>query len=698
MLKFLRRYQAWILVIGTSLLMVAFLAPQAIQRLGPALARRGSVATIVVNERTRKIKPAEQFQAQAELAMIRDVFPGLIDALLDPEANSPLRVQQEDDAAGAAFAGFDHWILLKLEAELAGLMGGREDGVIYLQTRAAIDSQFLRIAPEILLARYETLIRDAAIGRQMTISDGYDALAKFVGVQRLVFQYRRAGITSQQRLLDLAEMFSHRVTVGVLFIDAAEFIDDLEAPTEDEMLAHFAQYRGDEPGSGVYGLGYHQPDRVQIEYLTVDYQSIVDQIQVDSLSARDWYEINKNNSEKVPQPRISPQPLPYDDVKADAIEAFRRDLAEQKVQQIIASVKKRLFRSMRSIQRQDDTYTLPADWSQRRVSFETLRQEIQDEYDATVNYHAEGAWLDQAELSGLPGGIGSASRLAGSTEVRLVQLVASTYELGNPQIPGIQVGVADPEPLREESTALNFGTAIRYKSNLHFFRIVGADRARPAKSLDEVRQEVERDAKRLRAYRQLEQQADVWAQRAIEVDLDALAEERETQVRTPRVSLYDQFAFLTAREFKPTSIGSAGPNKQLAEAIFAKVADFDPLARLEDFDLARRIITMPIPEKLGLAIVRLDANSPLTVEGYLALMTRGMFFLGQRLSMEDVYHEHEIGAESASPFSFDQLSARYQYVVEQGRKGGSAAADAGLGDLPGATTQPDVADSDPPQG
>lgn len=34
MLKFLRKYQAWIMAVGGSLLMIAFLLPQAIQRFG----------------------------------------------------------------------------------------------------------------------------------------------------------------------------------------------------------------------------------------------------------------------------------------------------------------------------------------------------------------------------------------------------------------------------------------------------------------------------------------------------------------------------------------------------------------------------------------------------------------------------------------------------------------------------------------
>ena len=64
MLKFLRKYNKFILVIGGSLLMVAFLAPQAIQQIGKIQNR--TVATMD----GRNVKERELFEAASELRAV----------------------------------------------------------------------------------------------------------------------------------------------------------------------------------------------------------------------------------------------------------------------------------------------------------------------------------------------------------------------------------------------------------------------------------------------------------------------------------------------------------------------------------------------------------------------------------------------------------------------------------------------------
>ena len=108
MLKFLRQYNQWILVVGGTLLLIAFLMPSAIQ----GLAQRSAVSGAAwATYSGGTVTGADLEQAQQELRVVEALGSQMVKAL-----------GAEKEPA--------HWWLLVHHAKEAGLVGGEGEGVV----------------------------------------------------------------------------------------------------------------------------------------------------------------------------------------------------------------------------------------------------------------------------------------------------------------------------------------------------------------------------------------------------------------------------------------------------------------------------------------------------------------------------------------------------------------------------------------
>ncbi|MEO1716034.1 MAG: hypothetical protein AAFR76_02885, partial [Planctomycetota bacterium] len=197
MLKFLRKYNKIILVIGGSLLMVAFLAPQAIQQIGTLQNRT------VARMDGREIKERELFDAANELRAL-NALGGT-----GGTANALLNLEQATSSDADL-----HWYLLSKEAEAGGFVGSDEDGrgyylsiaeqIAVLVIRSSREYQQFaqqagqQFADQFILARQLPELREqffnrlqqtetnaADAGRFTSIEELHRAVAKMRGIQRM---------------------------------------------------------------------------------------------------------------------------------------------------------------------------------------------------------------------------------------------------------------------------------------------------------------------------------------------------------------------------------------------------------------------------------------------------------------------------------------------------------------------------------
>ena len=670
MLKFLRKYQAWLLAVGGSLLMVAWLLPSTIGQMGN-MGFTPVIATIAYEGDTHEIRDHEWRRAAAEMTFIESLYkdPRATDFDLGQLLGFP-PANPDDPNSTAGLRDAAHWLLLKTEADLAGLIGGPGDGESVVNQLALVFGQGVGEEEAFRRAR-DYVMGQAAESGIPTYEDALQALAHYNGIQRLIDTYRAAPVVSDVRLQNLAEDLRHTVSVAAVLVDAGKFIDEVPEPTEEELQAHFEKYRDVRPGEGEFGLGYRLEDRAQVEYLTLDYDSVLESIPATGLNGRRWYDQNRPRLEA--GGRVVP---PFDEIADDAIAAYRREKAEEKMAEISQFVKAELLGELKSLPRDGEYRVLPGDWEQTRLSLEDLRQQIQDRFGVEASYTADTQkWLNAGDLAMLEG-IGASSRPAGAAPVGFVDLVFAHKEFENPQPAltgaGLQAGVVDPVFLRSTERVASQLDARLAPDDAYLYRVIAVDRARPPQTLDEVRDQAVKDVKRIKAFEKLQAEADTWVARAAEGPdaLDNLAESLEGRVLRGSTSRVDSRRAGTG-EFEPSVVSGLPPSRELTQEAFARLDEIGLTARLDEVDMARRVFAVSVPERLGLAVVRLERHDPVSREDWTSLLDRGvpapMGAPRSPLSLSDVLVRKDFEDEALAPFSFEAMKKRFDYVEK--RKG-----------------------------
>jgi len=661
MLKFLRKYQTWIMAVGGSLLMVAFLMPSALQQIGK-VSPASIQASVVINGKTVKIKQEGWDRARNELNILVSGFPSMIENLLDPYQ------LPEDDPNKVQIAGPAHWYLLTLEARLAGFTSGTLEGEYAIRAEAehlAANIPDLlgdtEKAYELIMARP---LQAAAQGR-LREPDVHRAYSSFLAVQRLIETYRTADVAADWRFRNMVDQFEHKVGIDMLFLDAEDFIADIADPTEEELATHFEQYKAAEPDTGEYGIGYFRPDRVQIEYLTIDYGQLLKETSVTGKDARKWYYKNKNNPNIIPRAAGSTEAPDYDDVAGDVLSAYRRVKAEEKLTEITRHIKSILFRSVQGLPRDGDYRTLPDDWNAQRTSFEALREEVQQQFGVDVSYnHIADRWLTFEDLATLDG-IGRGRRMMGTQSIGVRQLADSLKEFDHITFPGLQLGLADAEPLRAMSNERLFGRSNPVPTDTYFYRITAVDPQGSARSLDEVRDSAVRNIKRIKAYERFVRETDTWTIHAASLGLDGVIDSDEritarTRVtRHSSIAQYDRWSAFRSSVWETTRIGVAGRSQELADALFDKVKDWDPLQRVTDLDPAQRVVVVPVAEELGLAITLITNNDPLTKEKWISAVDSPSYWA--------LYSRVEYGDSPLEAFGIESMQTRYNLTFKKSK-------------------------------
>ena len=664
MLKFFRRYRNWVLAVGGSILMVAFLLGGVLSQL-KNIAPSPTIATITVQGSTQKIKDKDRQRAGMELEMFKRAFPNMLSTLVDT-----LHEYDDGDADHGPLDDPLHWYLLKLQASNAGLMGGVGDARNWLIQQATLMMQANPSNDGNIDLAYQQILNLMASGvsGRLNERDILLAIADYLAVQRLIGSYHGAELPSDYRIQNFGKLFLDSVNVRAILIDASNFIDVQPEPDEKAIQSHFEKYRDIEPGEGEYGLGYRLPDRAKFEYIKIDYQSVFESIKATGLDARLWYEKNKS---KILPPPGKTEILTYEEAADKALEAYKREKADEEMDRIINAVKAKLLRSSRSLQRDGDYRLIPKDWPSKRLSFTDLRQSIQDEFGVTVTYTAIGDhWVDIAKPTDV-GEIAFAQRPAGSQRLRLSQVLESYRELGRPQIVGLQNGLADIVPLRgrdfpENLIKTNPGGHL---TDAFFMRVTSIDPARPPKTVDEVRSQVVQDLKRISAYNGLKSQQNDWLVRANQEGLDQLAKTWSAKPLGGRVSRLDVGALSSGDGFAPSRIFGIGRNLDLVNAVLAKADKIDQIGDVRDEPVEQRTVVAPIPESLGLAIVRIDTITPMTKESLQAQIQRSSSFKKKngetaRYGFADLYATYELDNKipGENPFAFDTLKKMYDFI------------------------------------
>ena len=415
------------------------------------------------------------------------------------------------------------WHLLMEEARQIGVQVGRERVVAFLSSQGVGGEYLARVRDD--------------------LNRSLESIYRLAGAWLSIFEVERLHADALGGSLPRAEIAfrdeAQEALVKLAVIESTALLPSVAEPTEEEIQAYFEEAKDRETAHEEDRLvfGYRLPDRVQVEYLTVDPGRIQNKVRVRGREARRYYEQNKHKYvERVPRPTTpSTQPVrqqydevqrTYEEVEETVREDCRAEKAIQEAQRLVNKMRDAARRPWEAGPRGEDYFRVPpAD--DALVSFEELRDKHSDPYQVICD---KTELLDIEDLQGVPG-LGLASFQLGADPRDRI----STAELAF-RVKGLVT--ADPE---DAVSALNLFEPSRllfefrrdretgqwFSYQAYFFRVIRVKPSGPPDSIDIVRDQLVQDLRLLKAHELAGEQARQLASNARAVGLQAAVESAE---------------------------------------------------------------------------------------------------------------------------------------------------------------------------
>jgi hypothetical protein len=355
------------------------------------------------------------------------------------------------------------------------------------------------------------------------------ALERVMSVVDLMqVMYEAASGESGPRMEDRYRKQSQQVDALISGIDAKAFVHNVTEPTEAEIQAHFeeAKNRADAHTDEALVYGYRIPDRVRIEYLTVDPKELIPLVSARERDLKRYFEQNQKKYTKpvegpVPQGSEPPPPIPltFEEAKERVKEDFRLAHATEEAQSLMNRIRDEAYTPWQAMQ-PDAEGNRPPPATQANLSFEALA--ARHSKDVKV-IHRITDLLTAEKLAQEPG-LRSASVTENRRPVRAANLAFHVEGLPKQVAVGDrhQLHILEPSPVMLASA-----TPAPGMSQAFVFRVVEAIPAGPPPSIDDVREQIVKNLKMKKALELAGEHAKSVAERAKAVGLLAAIAEAE---------------------------------------------------------------------------------------------------------------------------------------------------------------------------
>lgn len=367
------------------------------------------------------------------------------------------------------------WYLLLTEAEQLGVTVSRDEVIRLLR-----ESQ---VPPEHIEA-----IRTST-GRSLNAI--YEAIGRVLAARTLFgYQMEVALGESLPRLEALYLRQNQNATVALSVLNSRAFLPQVEEPSDAELEEFFERCK-DRPREHTEEelvFGYLVPERVRIEYLTVDPADAQPRVRISRREAQMFYEIHRDRYVKPlegpPTEDEADQPvevpMPFDEAEPQAREDARAHKAIEEAQRLVNEMYEEAVRTI--------TPDTPAE--EVAGAFEALREKYSARYPVRIH---TTELLDRNALANVPG-IGQAQATVRSRSTGLTDIVFRVQGLATPESEEDEralLSLNAPAPVALDTRPWPDGQTRPYQAYL--FRVVEAVPAGPPASLDAVREEVRAD-------------------------------------------------------------------------------------------------------------------------------------------------------------------------------------------------------------
>jgi hypothetical protein len=302
LVKWLRRNNKKVMAVVVIVIMFGFIGGSYIQQLGQKRTRYRTVAYFLDNRRITNYDINLARQELDILKMLRADFllkniplPGtrmpdlqklLLGELLFPDQRTAPAVineiarlarmnsynvsdRQIYDIYERPMPSDIYWLLLKKEAELAGIRFSNEYA----------GRQLAGVIPDLWEgASYKQLISSLMNQQRIAEKDILRAFATLLAVlQYTSMVCSSQDITNPQMMYDVSRQ-EERIDVEFVKFDSSAFAETQDQPSQEQMSEHFEKYKAfyanDISKENPYGFGYKLPSRVRLEYMAVKFDDI----------------------------------------------------------------------------------------------------------------------------------------------------------------------------------------------------------------------------------------------------------------------------------------------------------------------------------------------------------------------------------------------------------------------------------------
>ncbi len=653
MFKFFRKYQTWLLAVGGSLLMVVFLMEGVLGRVG----NRDPSAEIVGRINGDKLRVAELRDAQGQIDLINRLAPVLGQmsaqhdlqwALMLREANQMgLSASEHEISQVMGALGLDNESLKKVARELkvspAAIQRTLGNWII-IQNYHELVLGLAHVSLPEKFARIQQAQQLLSFARQLQSMP--EQSARITHAAMLAFGATSGDPRLSSTLLtNFVQSQSAEVKITGVRISADRYMADVKVDDKD-VTELFERYKDNLPGEGErYGFGYRRPDRVKIEYLSLPFRKLLDKVDVGEDEVLSYYDANRKDyhgqSETQPAP---PDPTP--EVRRSIVNELKHRKARDLGGRIITEAQTQLNRAANSYTiGVQGYYELPKDFKPTPITevASLIEKKFGVQPDVVQN---DKAFIDAGGLRTLRDISQSLLILPGNVGAPFADYVLSARELSpkanNPLIGRrLQVGIAS-QPLTTQSLD---------EPSQFVFRLIAAEPSHTPASLAEVREEVERDAKQLKAFEKLVNSGQDWVDRFIKEGPETLAKEVQSLVIAPPPFPRREFDM---QSLDVPNVEGVGRSEAFVNRIFDLASSLNDAGGVDKATLASRVTSIPVDRQLSLYVVRLDSFTPITRTQYEQNATRGIAAI----------HQWVMSEAKDDPFSVESISKRIGYVAE----------------------------------
>ena len=345
----------------------------------------------------------------------------------------------------------------------------------------------------------------------------FDIVGEWLAVEQLVeLQSSAAGESVSRAELDYRNQ-SQEADAELSVIDSEALLPFVPEPTPDELQAFYdeAKDRRTNHTEDALEFGYQLPDRVRIEYLTVDPAVVESKVRIRPREVKEYFEshhadymktVRSPASQSAEQPSPERVPMTFEEAETQARSDARREKATHEAQSLVNKIRRAAHQPWQLTARDNDGFRLPPPAAEIE-SFEELRSKFSDTYEVTygtTELVGKEAISELFSPKALPTLVrqrlgAEPEYTEGQASVTLSDLALRVQGLFTPEredrLPVLSLLEPSPVMVRQIN---RLGERVPGQS--YVFRVVEVAPKGPPASLDDVRRTVVADYKLLKAH------------------------------------------------------------------------------------------------------------------------------------------------------------------------------------------------------